>query len=65
MDVNLLLRFIRKINRQNVEDELLAEGIDEKELNQYVDLVMHSYLQISEWISQKGNDVIKRKAGIL
>lgn len=65
LDVNLLLRFIRKINRQNVEDELLAEGIDEKELNQYVDLVMHSYQQISEWISQKGNDVIKRKAGIL
>lgn len=65
LDVNLLLRFIRKINRQNVENELLAEGIDEKELNQYVDLVMHSYQQISEWISQKGNDVIKRKAGIL
>ena len=65
LDVNLLLRFIRKINRQNVENELLAEGIDEKELNQYVDLVMHSYQQISEWISQKGNDVMKRKAGIL
>lgn len=65
LDVNLLLRFIRKINRQNVENELLAEGVDEKELNQYVDLVMHSYQQISEWISQKGNDVMKRKAGIL
>lgn len=65
LDVNLLLRFIRKINRQDVENELLAEGIDENEINQYVDLVMHSYQQISEWIFQKGNDVIKRKAGIL
>ena len=65
LDVNLLLRFIRKINRQDVENELLAEGIDENEINQYVDLVMHSYRQISEWIFQKGNDVIKRKAGIL
>lgn len=65
LDVNLLLRFIRKINRQDIENELLAEGIDENEINQYVDLMMHSYQQISEWIFQKGNDVIKRKAGIL
>lgn len=65
LDINMLLRFIRKINRPAVENELLAEGIDENELDRYVDLVMHSYQQISEWIFQKGNDVIKRKAGIL
>ena len=65
MDVNLLLRFIRKINRPAVENELLAEGIDENELDRYVDLVMHSYQQIKDWISLKADDNIKRKAGIL
>lgn len=65
LDVNMLLRFIRNINRQEVEDELLAEGIDENEIDRYVDLVMHSYQQIRDWISQKGDDNIKRKAGIL
>ena len=65
LDVNLLLRFIRKINRPAVENELLAEGIDENELDRYVDLVMHSYQQIKDWISLKADDNIKRKAGIL
>lgn len=65
LDINMLLRFIRKINRPAVENELLAEGIDENELDRYVDLVMHSYQQIKDWISLKADDNIKRKAGIL
>lgn len=65
LDINMLLRFIRKINRPAVENELLAEGIDENELDRYVDLVMHSYQQIKDWISLKADDNIKRKAGVL
>lgn len=65
LDINMLLRFIRKINRPAVENELLAESIDENELDRYVDLVMHSYQQIKDWISLKADDNIKRKAGIL
>lgn len=65
LDINMLLRFIRKINRPAVENELLAEGIDENELDRYVDLVMHSYQQIKDWISLKADDNIKLKAGIL
>ena len=65
LDINLLLRFVRRMNRQDVENELLAEGIEDVELNQYVDLVMHSYQQIKDWIDVNGDDNIKRKVGIL
>lgn len=65
LDVNLLLRFVRKMNRQDVEDELLAEGIANDEIDQYVDLVMRSYQQISDWIAVNGDENIRRKAGIL
>ena len=65
LDVNLLLRFVRKINRQDIEDELLAEGIANNEIEQYVNLVMHSYQQIKDWIALNGDDHIKRKAGVL
>lgn len=65
LDVNLLLRFVRKMNRQDVENELLAQGIANNEIDQYVELVMHSYQQIKEWIAVNGNENIRRKAGIL
>lgn len=65
LDVNLLLRFVRKMNRQDVEDELLAEGIANDEIDLYIDLIMHSYQQIRDWIAVKGDDNIRRKAGIL
>ena len=65
LDVNLLLRFVRKMNRQDVENELLAQGIANNEIGQYVELVMHSYQQIKEWIAVNGNENIRRKAGIL
>ena len=65
LDVNMLLRFVRKMNRQDIENELLAEGIDSTVIDQYVNLVMHSYQQIKDWIAVKGDANIRRKAGIL
>lgn len=53
------------MNRQDVEDELLAEGIANDEIDLYIDLIMHSYQQIRDWIAVKGDDNIRRKAGIL
>ena len=45
----MLLRFIRKINRPAVENELLAEGIDENEdvyKRQPILIVAHRYSPI-------------------
>ena len=64
LDINLLLRFIRKMNQQDVFNELLAEGIETENLDQYVNLVMRSYQQIKDWINDKGDDNIKHKVGL-
>lgn len=64
LDINLLLRFIRKMNQQDVFNELLAEGIETENLDQYVSLVMRSYQQIKDWINDKGDGNIKHKVGL-
>ena len=64
LDINLLLRFVRKMNRQDVFDELLAEGIDTADIAHYVELVMHSYQQIQDWVAENGDEVMRRKVGL-
>lgn len=64
LDINLLLRFVRKMNRQDVFDELLAEGIDTSDIDHYVELVMRSYQQIQDWVAENGDVVMRRKVGL-
>lgn len=64
LDINLLLRFIRKKNEQDVFDELLAEGIDTADIDCYVELVMRSYQQIQDWVAENGDEVMRRKVGL-
>lgn len=64
LDINLLFRFICRINKQDVFNELLAEGIEMEELDQYVNLIMRSYQQIKDWINANGDVDIKHKVGL-
>lgn len=60
----MLLRFVRKMNRQDVFDELLAEGIDTADIDHYVELIMRSYQQIQDWVAENGDVVMRRKVGL-
>ena len=66
-DFRALLSFLK--NRNNlayIKQELMLNGIyDRQELNEYIDLALHSYDQVKDWITRKGSDSIKRKAGII
>ena len=37
---------------------------DEKELNEYVDLALHSYNQVRDWLRRNANTRIQQMAGI-
>lgn len=52
------------MNRQDVFDELLAEGIDTADIDHYVELVMRSYQQIQDWVAENGDVVMRRKVGL-
>lgn len=66
-DFRALLSFLKSRNNPAyIKQELMLNGIyDRQELNEYIDLAIHSYDQVKDWINRKGNVFIKRKAGII
>ncbi len=65
-DFNALLRFIKeRMNEQYIRSELFINGItDSTELSEYVQMILHSYNQVKDWISKHGSKDIRIKAGI-
>jgi hypothetical protein len=65
-DFRALLRFLKK--RHNVEtirQELLINQVPLTEIPKYVDLAMHSYCQVKDWVAKNASVEIKRLAGIV
>ena len=65
-DFRALLYFLkRRCKATVIRRELLMNGItDEKELNEYVDLALHSYNQVRDWLRRNANTRIQQMAGI-
>ena len=66
-DFRALLYFLRcRCNAKNIKRELILNGItDVKELNDYVNLALHSYQQVRGWLELNANFRIKQLAGII
>ncbi len=66
-DVRALLYFLRcRCSAKNIKRELILNGItDVKELNDYVNLALHSYQQVRGWLELNANFRIKQLAGII
>lgn len=65
-DFRALLYFLRnRCDDKTIRRELILNGItDQNELNEYVNLALHSYDQVKEWLSQKAPIHIRQMAGL-
>lgn len=65
-DFRALLYFLRsRCNEKTIRRELILNGItDENELNDYINLAIHSYNQVKDWLSQKAPMNIGQMAGL-
>ena len=65
-DYRTLLLFLRRgLNPDGIRKELVANHITEEiGLDDYVNLVIHSYQQVIVWVARKGSRRVKQIAGI-
>jgi hypothetical protein len=65
-DVRSLLYFLKnRCTREIIAQELRLNGVsDEDGLQEYVNLGIHSYEQVLDWIRRKGTPTIKNMAGL-
>lgn len=65
-DYRSLLLFLRRgLNPDRIRKELVANHITEEiGLDDYVNLVIHSYQQVIAWVARKGSRRVKQIAGI-
>lgn len=65
-DFRALLYFLRKrCDEKTIRRELMLNGItDQNDLDEYVNLALHSYDQVKEWLSQKASNNIRQLAGL-
>jgi hypothetical protein len=65
-DFRALLRFLkRRHNVETIRQELLINQVPLSEIPQYVELAMHSYCQVRDWVAKNASIGIKRLAGIV
>jgi 7-cyano-7-deazaguanine synthase in queuosine biosynthesis len=65
-DLNALLNFLENaLSPEEIRSELLISGIsDLTKLDQYVDLVIRTRLELNQYINKFGNADIKKRAGL-
>ena len=65
-DVGICLDFLKKnISKDDIKTELIINGMKNiNKLNNYVDVVWRTRIELSKWIGKKGNSFIKTKAGL-
>lgn len=65
-DMGALLNFLNKpLTKKEIRNELIVSGIkDLTKLDKYVDLVIRTRLELSQYINKFGNSKIRKRAGL-
>jgi hypothetical protein len=54
------------LNREEIKEELLVAGItDLIKIDDYVEVVVRTRAELKEYVYMYGDDIIKKKAGLL
>jgi 7-cyano-7-deazaguanine synthase in queuosine biosynthesis len=65
-DVGVCLDYLNNpITKEEIKQELIVNGVKNlSKLNQYVDVVWRTRLELREWVKKVGNSTVRSKAGI-
>jgi 7-cyano-7-deazaguanine synthase in queuosine biosynthesis len=65
-DVGACLDYLNNpITKEEIKQELIVNGVKNlSKLNQYVDVVWRTRLELKQWVKKEGNSTIKSKAGV-